>query len=55
VDGEVAQLNPKKKVWDKIQADLKTDIEGDALWKDFNLLTISGDKITSTLKGCNIK
>ncbi|XP_055632022.1 tyrosine--tRNA ligase, cytoplasmic-like [Toxorhynchites rutilus septentrionalis] len=52
---EVAQLNPKKKVWEKIQAELKTNSDGDALWKDFSLLTMNGDKITSSLKECNIK
>lgn len=52
---EVAQLNPKKKVWDKIQAELKTNADGEALWKEFSLLTLNGDRITSTLKQCNVK
>ncbi|XP_058824978.1 tyrosine--tRNA ligase, cytoplasmic isoform X2 [Topomyia yanbarensis] len=52
---EIAQLNPKKKVWDKIQAELKINADGEALWKDFALLTLNGDKITSTLKECSIK
>lgn len=52
---EVAQLNPKKKVWDKIQAELKTNADGEALWKEFSMLTLNGDRITSTLKECNIK
>lgn len=53
--GEIPQLNPKKKVWDKIQSDLKTNAAGDALWKEFNLLTINGDKISSSLVSANIK
>lgn len=52
---EVAQLNPKKKVWDKIQAELKTNADGEALWKEFSLLTMNGDRITCGLKGCNVK
>ncbi|XP_055609447.1 tyrosine--tRNA ligase, cytoplasmic [Uranotaenia lowii] len=52
---EVAQLNPKKKVWDKIQAELKTNSDGEALWKEFSLLTLNGDRVSSTLKECNIK
>lgn len=52
---EVAQLNPKKKVWDKIQGELKTNADGEALWKELSLLTLNGDRITSTLKECNIK
>uniref|UniRef100_A0A336M0W8 Tyrosine--tRNA ligase n=1 Tax=Culicoides sonorensis TaxID=179676 RepID=A0A336M0W8_CULSO len=53
--GEIAQLNPKKKVWDKIQAEFKTNNGGEALWKEFSLLTVSGEKITSSLTNCNIK
>ncbi|XP_049537582.1 tyrosine--tRNA ligase, cytoplasmic [Anopheles darlingi] len=51
----VPQLNPKKKVWDKIQAELHTGSEGEALWKEFALMTLNGDRIMSTLPGCNIK
>lgn len=54
-EGEIAQLNPKKKVWDKIQAELKTNEAGEALWRDFSLLTVGGEKITSSLSNCNIK
>lgn len=54
-NGEIAQLNPKKKVWDKIQAEFKTNDAGEALWKEFSLLTMSGEKVTSTLTGCSIK
>lgn len=52
---EVPQLNPKKKVWDKIQAELKTNADGEALWKEFSLLTLNGDRITSVLKETSIK
>ncbi|XP_063695770.1 tyrosine--tRNA ligase, cytoplasmic [Culicoides brevitarsis] len=54
-NGEIPQLNPKKKVWDKIQAEFKTNENGEALWKEFSLLTVNGDKVTSTLTNCNIK
>lgn len=54
-NGEIAQLNPKKKVWDKIQAEFKTNDAGEALWKEFNLLTMSDEKVTSTLANCSIK
>ncbi|XP_050069456.1 tyrosine--tRNA ligase, cytoplasmic [Anopheles maculipalpis] len=51
----VPPLNPKKKVWDKIQAELHTGTDGQALWKEFSLMTLNGDRVTSTLVGCNIK
>ncbi|XP_053680153.1 tyrosine--tRNA ligase, cytoplasmic isoform X2 [Anopheles nili] len=51
----VPPLNPKKKVWDKIQAELHTGTEGEALWKEFSLMTLNGDRVTSTLPGCSIK
>lgn len=50
------QLNPKKKVWEKLQVDLKTNANGDAVWKDNFLQTPKGDKVrSSTLKNCPIK
>lgn len=52
---EIVQLNPKKKVWDKIQAELKTNDAGEALWKESSLLTLNGDKVTSTLTSSSIK
>ncbi|XP_058062867.1 tyrosine--tRNA ligase, cytoplasmic [Anopheles bellator] len=51
----VPQLNPKKKVWDKIQAELHTGSDGEALWKEFSLMTLNGDRVTCTLPGCSIK
>lgn len=49
------QLNPKKKVWEKLQADLKTNGNGEATWKGCFLLTPSEEKITSKLSNCSIK
>lgn len=40
-------LNPKKKVWEKLQVDLKVNSEGVAQWQNNNLLTKSGKKIHS--------
>lgn len=54
-NGEIPQLNPKKKVWDKIQSELKTNESGVALWKEFSLLSVSGEKVTCSLSNCNIK
>lgn len=52
---DVAQLNPKKKVWDKIQNELKTNSDGEVMWKEFSMMTISGERITSSLINCNVK
>lgn len=49
------QLNPKKKVWEKLQADLKTNGAGEATWQDNFLLTSDGQKILAALKNCSIK
>lgn len=49
------QLNPKKKVWEKLQVDLKTNSDGIAVWKDNFLLTPSTEKLTSRLANCHIK
>lgn len=49
------QLNPKKKVWEKLQVDLKTNAKGEAVWKDSFLLTPNGEKLTSKLENCHIK
>ncbi|XP_066152545.1 tyrosine--tRNA ligase, cytoplasmic [Euwallacea fornicatus] len=49
-------LNPKKKVWEKLQIDLKTSGECLAQWQGNNLLTKSGGKIRSkTITGAPIK
>jgi tyrosyl-tRNA synthetase len=52
---EVAPLNPKKKVWDKIQSELKTNSDGEVLWREFSMLTVNGDRITSIMLNCNVK
>lgn len=49
------QLNPKKKIWEKLSVDLKTNAEGLAVWKDNFLLTPEGEKLTSKLANCAIK
>lgn len=49
-------LNPKKKVWEKLQIDLKTNSECIAQWQGNNLVTKSGGTIrSSTMKGAPIK
>jgi tyrosyl-tRNA synthetase len=52
---EVAQLNPKKKVWDKIQSELRTNSDGECLWREFSMVTISGERVVSNLINCNVK
>ncbi|KAL3283647.1 hypothetical protein HHI36_006786 [Cryptolaemus montrouzieri] len=40
-------LNPKKKVWEKLQVDLKTNTDCIAQWQGNNLITQTGGKIRS--------
>lgn len=47
-------LNPKKKVWEKLQVDLKVSGECIAQWKDKPLQTKLGQITCKTLKGGNI-
>lgn len=49
------QLNPKKKVWEKLSADFKTNSDGFAVWNDNFLLTPEGEKLCSKLANCCIK
>uniref|UniRef100_A0A1B0B6M3 Tyrosine--tRNA ligase n=1 Tax=Glossina palpalis gambiensis TaxID=67801 RepID=A0A1B0B6M3_9MUSC len=49
------QLNPKKKTWEKLFVDFKTNDDGIAVWKNNFLLTPDGEKLTSRLKNCCIK
>lgn len=49
------QLNPKKKVWEKLQADLKTNDAGEATWQGNPLLTPTEEKLISKLANCSIK
>ncbi|KAM0728228.1 Tyrosine--tRNA ligase, cytoplasmic [Formica fusca] len=49
-------LNPKKKVWEKLQVDLVVNGDGVASWNGNLLLTLVGGKITSdTLRNVPIK
>lgn len=48
-------LNPKKKVWEKLQVDLKVNTEGVAQWQGNDLLTKSGQKIHSKIVRAPIK
>lgn len=50
-----AQLNPKKKVWEKLQVDLKTNDAGEATWQGNLLLTPAEQKLVSKLNNCSIK
>ncbi|XP_074469978.1 tyrosine--tRNA ligase, cytoplasmic isoform X2 [Sebastes fasciatus] len=48
------RLNPKKKVWEKVQVDLKISDGCVAQWKDKHLMTKLGQITCKTLKGGNI-
>ncbi|XP_037119369.1 tyrosine--tRNA ligase, cytoplasmic [Syngnathus acus] len=48
------RLNPKKKIWEKIQVDLKISEECVAQWKDNLLMSKLGQITCKTLKGGNI-
>ncbi|XP_061885318.1 tyrosine--tRNA ligase, cytoplasmic isoform X2 [Entelurus aequoreus] len=48
------RLNPKKKVWEKLQVDLKISEECAAQWKDKTLMTKLGRITCKSLKGGNI-
>uniref|UniRef100_A0A8C5D1E3 Tyrosine--tRNA ligase n=1 Tax=Gadus morhua TaxID=8049 RepID=A0A8C5D1E3_GADMO len=48
------KLNPKKKVWEKLQVDLKLSGECVAQWKDQQLMTKLGPVTCKSLKGANI-
>lgn len=48
-------LNPKKKIWDKLQADLKTSMKLVAEWKENPLMTKLGVITCKTMKGAPIK
>jgi len=52
---EVPQLNPKKKVWDKIQSELKTNSDGEVVWREYSMLTINGEQVMSSLINCSVK
>jgi len=44
----------KKKIWEKVQADLKTDGEGAAKWKGLALLSSAGEVTCASLKNSSI-
>uniref|UniRef100_A0A1A8ETX0 Tyrosine--tRNA ligase n=1 Tax=Nothobranchius korthausae TaxID=1143690 RepID=A0A1A8ETX0_9TELE len=48
------RLNPKKKVWEKLQVDLKVSDEFVAQWKDKKLMTKLGQITCKTLRGGSI-
>nr|BAN20989.1 tyrosyl-tRNA synthetase [Riptortus pedestris] len=48
-------LNPKKKIWEKLQVDLKTSSTCEAVWQGNPLLTSKGKITCKTLKGVPIK
>jgi len=49
-----AQLNPKKKIWEQIAPDLKTDEEFCATWKGIRLMSSVGPCKAQTLVGAEI-
>lgn len=49
-----AQLNPKKKIFEKISPDLKTNADGTACYKDVAFMTSKGP-IHSALKNAAVK
>lgn len=51
------QLNPKKKVWEKLQVDLRVNQNGEAVWKDNHLLVGSNNEKlkVAELRNCQIK
>ena len=44
----------KKKVWETLQADLRTDGEGGAAWKDLAMVSSAGQVACGTLTNSNI-
>merc|ERR1712130_868630 len=48
-------LNPKKKVWEKLSVDLKTNDDGFAQWQGSNLVTGKGPITCASVKGAPIR
>ncbi|CAB4066639.1 YARS [Lepeophtheirus salmonis] len=48
-------LNPKKKVWDKLAVDFKTNEVGHAQWSGNNLCTSKGQIVSKTIVGAPVK
>ena len=49
------QLNPKKKIWDKLAEDFKTSNDCIAQWQSNNLMTPKGPVFCKTVKGAPVK
>jgi len=49
------ELKPKKKIWEKLQADLRVSGEGKAEWQGNSMKTASGEVTCKTLKSVPIK
>eukprot|EP00095_Tigriopus_kingsejongensis_P011231 snap_masked-scaffold836_size90567-processed-gene-0.8 protein:Tk11231 transcript:snap_masked-scaffold836_size90567-processed-gene-0.8-mRNA-1 annotation:"tyrosine--trna cytoplasmic" len=49
------QLNPKKKVWEKLAVDLKTSADGKAQWQGNNLVSAKGGIVSMRVLGAPIK
>ena len=49
------QLNPKKKVWDKLAVDLKVSGDGVAQWQGNNLASDKGPATVKNVKDAPIK
>ncbi|XP_050432085.1 tyrosine--tRNA ligase, cytoplasmic isoform X2 [Adelges cooleyi] len=47
-------LNPKKKIWEKLQVDLKVSEKCEAQWQSNNLLTNAGKILSKSLKNVHI-
>lgn len=50
-----AVLNPKKKIWEKLQEDLRVSAGGIAEWQGNPLLTGGGKVMAKTLRNVPIK
>lgn len=48
-------LNPKKKIWEKLQEDLKVSSTGEAQWTGNALLTSKGTVTAKTMRNVPIK
>ena len=44
----------KKKIWEKVSEDLKTDADGGAAWGDLPMVSSAGQVTSATLKNANI-
>jgi len=49
------KLNPKKKIWEKLQVDLAVDEQGRAQWQGHALVTDAGPVTAQTITKAPIK